>query len=720
MSSILRAAVDKVLPSGTRRRLLAKLVFRFVRSPRAFLWNLNMRNIKEFFFYLRITDAPVLENLVDVRLRTYSPQRARGIIAHSPDLGKESIRQKKMVILMVDDKVPEHDKYAGALTIYQYTGLFHDTGFKVVFLPDDLQKREPYTSEMRRSGIDVIYGTKFDFDSWIQANGRHIAVAWLSRPHVAIKYIDELRKHSHALILYYTVDLHYLRLERQYKIDRDMNTLREARHLEKLEFDIFNKADVILTPSDIEKDIISNASPAKRVQSIPGWIFKDIPAEKMKVSYGDRKDIMFLGGFGHLPNVDAATWFVTEVFPHVSHELPDVKFFIIGSDPPQDVRALASADIIVTGHVKDLTPYLGKARVFVAPLRYGAGVKGKIVTSMSYGVPVVTTTVGSEALDVVNGRECLIEDDPERFAHAVVKLYTDRSLWEKLSKNGMKFVRTNFSEQVARERMVNIIGLEECSVCGNLYKLPPPSPNIDNLRETAVCQSCGATKRNQDVAKVLLRTIGSAASSLSDGLGDLRKFRIYLLESYGAIYNVLSESENLVCSEFWYDVPVGTTKGNVRCEDVQNLTFPDESFDMVITQDVFEHVPEPERGFREIRRVLKTGGYHILTVPFNRSLVKSVTRATMKENSISHILPPVYHGISGNPMESIFGKAGAVNETICRRLGFNNVLVFTDFGLDLTQMLAAIGFEIETYEDELSNYAGGYNIVFICRKKRAS
>lgn len=110
----------------------------------------------------------------------------------------------------------------------------------------------------------------------------------------------------------------------------------------------------------------------------------------------------------------------------------------------------------------------------------------------------------------------------------------------------------------------------------------------------------------------------------------MRKFKIYLLESYGTIYNILSETPNLIYSEFWYDVPRGTTVGNIRCEDVQGLTFLDERLDdVVVTQDVVEHVAEPERGLRGIWRVLKTGGYHIFTVPFNRSLVKLVIRATV-------------------------------------------------------------------------------------------
>jgi glycosyltransferase involved in cell wall biosynthesis len=107
--------------------------------------------------------------------------------------------------------------------------------------------------------------------------------------------------------------------------------------------------------------------------------------------------------------------------------------------------------------VKDLTPYLGKTRVFVAPLRYGAGVKGKIVTAMSYGVPVVTTTIGSEGLRVVHGEDCLIADDPAQFAHAVVELYTNRSLWERLSKNAVALIREDFSEKAAKKELMKIL-----------------------------------------------------------------------------------------------------------------------------------------------------------------------------------------------------------------------------------------------------------------------
>lgn len=268
------------------------------------------------------------------------------------------------------------------------------------------------------------------------------------------------------------------------------------------------------------------------------------------------------------------------------------------------------------------------------------------------------------------------------------------------SKSGIvaspKLVRINFSEPAAKARVAEMIDLEQCSVCGNLYKFPPP--NVVNLRETRLCQNCRAIKRNLDVAKVLLNAIGSNVSSLSDGLEHLKKLRIYLLESYGAIYSVLSKSANLVCSEFWDTIPRGTVVGNVRCEDVQDLTFPDDSFDVVIAEDIFEHIPNPNKGFEEIYRVLKRPGYFIFTVPFAKSLTTSRRRAMVKDNRIHHILPPMYHG---------------------DRLRQDGIIVFTDFGLDLAPTLEEIGFAVETFEDLHPEYAGGYNIVFLCSKKHA-
>jgi ubiquinone/menaquinone biosynthesis C-methylase UbiE len=166
----------------------------------------------------------------------------------------------------------------------------------------------------------------------------------------------------------------------------------------------------------------------------------------------------------------------------------------------------------------------------------------------------------------------------------------------------------------------------------------------------------------------------------------------------GPIYEIFSRSPHFTWSEYFEEVTPGTFgPSGVRCEDVQQLTFKDNTFDLIISQDVFEHVPDPKRGFREIFRVLKPGGYHVFTVPFDRNTPKSVTRAiigTTKE--LKHILDPIHHG---DPIRS------------------EGALVFSDFGRDLIDTLNSTGFEVEICERHYPRYRGGYNAVFLTKKR---
>jgi GT2 family glycosyltransferase/glycosyltransferase involved in cell wall biosynthesis len=395
-------------------------------------------------------------------------EKWKGVLpAHPPD-GRDFFLARdrsfgKKVVLVVDDKVPDYDRHAGSLTIYQYVGLFCLAGFKVIFLPDNLDRLEPYAGEMQQMGVEVIYGA-FDFDSWIRSNGSHLDLVWLSRPDVSIKYIDRIRRNSEATILYYVHDLHFLREQRRYEVEKDRLALSESQRVKRVEFEIFGKADVVLTPSSSEKDILSKALPEKRIEVIPPYMYDHFPADASDTPLDARKDLIFLGGFGHLPNVDGVLWFVKEIFPGILRHLPDVRFFIVGSDPPESLKVLASDRIIVTGFVTDLSPFFDTARVFVSPLRYGAGVKGKIITSMCYGVPVVTTTVGNEGIGLVDGEEAMTADDPDSFAEKVVELYSNRELWDRISRNSVVRVKRDFSRSTTQRRILSILGIPDPTV----------------------------------------------------------------------------------------------------------------------------------------------------------------------------------------------------------------------------------------------------------------
>ncbi|MHB8084685.1 MAG: FkbM family methyltransferase [Dehalococcoidia bacterium] len=364
----------------------------------------------------------------------------------------------KKHILFIDYRVPTWDKDAGSLSIFNYIKLFYELGYKVIFLADSHIKSMPYAAYLQQMGIEVIYGP-FDFTRWIKNYGTYIDLAFIARSPLPLKYLKPLRKYTRSRILYYNVDLGYLREGRRLEVEKDGAGLQEIKAFKQQEFKIINSVDVTLTPSKAEKEMLLAKLPGKNIDDIPVFIYDDYPADKIHVPFEQRKGLLFLGSYKHAPNVDAILWFVREVFPRVSASIPGVKLIVAGSDPTPEILALKSPDILVTGHLDDLTPQFSAARTFIAPLRYGAGVKGKILTSLSYGLPVVTTEIGNEGLDLKDGTEALIADDAAAFAEAVIKLYRDRELWQNISAEGLKFVKGNFSRTAALNKLSKIIGI---------------------------------------------------------------------------------------------------------------------------------------------------------------------------------------------------------------------------------------------------------------------
>lgn len=356
----------------------------------------------------------------------------------------------KGIILVVDHYVPSYDKDSGSLRMFSILKILVNHGWKVIFWPDNLAKMEPYTSTLQSLGIETIYGNQ-SFIKFIEEKGSFIDYALLSRPHIAKNFIDQIKKYSNAEILYDTVDLHYVREERRAKVENDPKVLKEARKWKDIEMYLCSKSDIVVAITDIEKTTLEKDVPNKKIVVIPNI---HTPYDKIK-SFEDRKDIMFIGSFLHPPNIDAVNWFVNEIFPVILEKIPEVKFYIIGSEPTNEVKQLASDNVIVTGFVEDVSPYFEQSKVFVSPLRYGAGLKGKIGQSMSFGLPIVTTTIGAEGF-IVEETPFIISDEPEEFAKNVVKLYNNKSVWEKLSNAGINTIKKHYSPESVAVTLNNI------------------------------------------------------------------------------------------------------------------------------------------------------------------------------------------------------------------------------------------------------------------------
>jgi glycosyltransferase involved in cell wall biosynthesis len=257
-----------------------------------------------------------------------------------------------------------------------------------------------------------------------------------------------------ARLVFDTVDLHYLREQRAAELEGRAELARESERTRAQEIGIMRACDVTLVVSPVEKEILSTDAPGVAV---------DVLSNVHEV-YGcrrpfqERRDLLFVGGFQHPPNSDAVLWFAREIFPRVLEQLPDLRLHVIGSKVTPEFQALASKNLIVHGFVDDIAPAMDSARISIAPLRYGAGVKGKVNMAMSYGLPVVATPMAVEGMHVRTGEDVLVAMEAEAFANAIVELHGDEALWNRLSANGLANVREHFSFEAAEKAIRRIIG----------------------------------------------------------------------------------------------------------------------------------------------------------------------------------------------------------------------------------------------------------------------
>lgn len=359
------------------------------------------------------------------------------------------------VLMVVDHYVPEFDKDSGSFRMFNLLTVFVKLGFKVIFWPDNMACHPRYTTALQQLGIEVLYGA-INFVDYIIANKSFIDIILLSRPHIAINYMFNVKKHTTARIIYDTVDLHFLREERNALLHAGAPEEAEIRKIaeewKKTEMFLADQADLIFVVSPFEKTILEQAGFAGKVTVVSNVH----SLESCKNDFPNRKGLMFIAGFVHRPNEDGIVWFVEHIFPAIRKRLPDISLTIVGSNPTAKVQALSSSAITVTGYVADVTPYFETSRVFISPLRYGAGVKGKIGQSMAYGLPVVTTSIGAEGMGLTDGEHVLIADDEVSFADKVIALYQNEALWRRLSEQGRRQIETVYSPEVL---MTNLDGV---------------------------------------------------------------------------------------------------------------------------------------------------------------------------------------------------------------------------------------------------------------------
>lgn len=369
----------------------------------------------------------------------------------------ETVKERKPTrrVLVVDSYVPLTDQDSGSVRMDALMRIFAGMGFKVTFFPDNGQYPQPHTDALRARGVEVLTVAAIgSLRRHLEKHGGLYEVVVLSRADVGARMIDDVRRFcTDARILFDTVDLHYVREMRTAALEGDEAMRRNALARKEQELGVAARADVTLVVSQIERETLRSERPFLNVEVVSN-IHR---VHGRGPGFEGRTGILFVAGFRHPPNVDAIRWFTSSIWPMVRTRLRGAVLHVVGSEPPEEVRALAAADVVIHGYQKDLTPYLEGCRLSIAPLRVGAGVKGKINQSMSHGLPVVGTTVATEGMSLVHEEDVLVADRPDDFADAIVRLHEDRELWEKLSDGGLRNVQQHFSDDVARAALLRAL-----------------------------------------------------------------------------------------------------------------------------------------------------------------------------------------------------------------------------------------------------------------------
>jgi GT2 family glycosyltransferase len=359
-------------------------------------------------------------------------------------------------ILVIDHYVPQHDKDAGSRTMFQFLEVLLDAGWAVTFWPENLYYDPEYTKTIQEIGVEVIYGLPFvgKFSDFLrQRKGLYDAVL-LSRPHVAANFIDDVRTLTDARVLYYGHDVHFERMKAQREITGSTLEENDVEAMRVLELGLCDRCDVVLYPSEEEARLMQGlVDPGVQSVSVPAYRYSDEDllvgeqaAANVAPSDGSRVQLLFVGGFSHGPNGDGVRWFCREVAPILRSEGFSFDLKIAGSNPTADVWELESDDVHVLGFVPDeeLRDLYRAATVVIAPLRFGAGVKGKVIEAMAAGVPVVTTRVGAQGLRAAD-EFLFLGDTPEQFVAALRAAVRDENARAK-AERALKYVRTHYSQ----------------------------------------------------------------------------------------------------------------------------------------------------------------------------------------------------------------------------------------------------------------------------------
>ena len=371
-------------------------------------------------------------------------------LIHRPENGENpqqaSDRYVKGHILYIDAVTPVADRDSGSEDAINAMRILTNMGYRIHFVPgSNFAHWGSATQKLQNLGVNCVYHPFYsNLQSLLNEQECKFDIAIISRLESAEKFMDLVIKECpHTKVVFNTVDLSHLRLQRRAELDGDEGLEITARQQEEKEISFIHQSDASIIISDFEKELLVNHGvPASKLWTIP--LIR--PKTQRLASFADSKDIAFIGGYNHPPNIDAVKWLIQDLWPMIKTAVPQARLHLCGHNMPEEFKEYASGDVVVRGYIDDLPGFLSKFRLTVAPLRYGAGLKGKVASSIGYGVPCVGTDIAFEGM-ATQGLKSIkfTANSPIEFADQVAKLYLNEKAWTKASVAGVKYHNRNYS-----------------------------------------------------------------------------------------------------------------------------------------------------------------------------------------------------------------------------------------------------------------------------------
>lgn len=359
-----------------------------------------------------------------------------------------NMRQK---MLVVAPHVPRYDQHSGHLRLFSILEIL-SRKYEITYLATTGSEKADhgYISDLTNLGIRVFMGGH-SLRRILAKNRFNLAI--LEFFFIAEYYLPRIRiLQPECLVIIDSVDVRHLRERLKYEITGKEDDLKRSIEIKNRELNIYKKADRVLAITGEDANVLRKDCPDLRVEVVPNIHRLQLGPDKQQ-----KNSLIFVGGFLHNPNIDAVLYFCKKILPLVKKKLPHVELAIVGSHPPEEIRQLRNSSIEVTGYVSSTTPYLHRSYISVAPLRYGAGMKGKIGEAMAHGVPVVTTLIGAQGMNLKNGEDAMIADSPAGFSESIIELVQNDDLYKRIQNNSIEYVKGNLTPDAVKERIFAVV-----------------------------------------------------------------------------------------------------------------------------------------------------------------------------------------------------------------------------------------------------------------------